>query len=81
MRIDHTGRPLSNEVSLRPVQDKGDKVPLRGCDAPRTRRKFLNLVEPAGYAMSAERTGFAARFPGRADQRPEFHQRLVERGT
>ncbi len=81
MRVHNSGRPLLNEKFSVALDDEGKK--RRAVAASRLPR-FGNSSDAVFFERDAEffdRTNQALRIARRANQRAEFHQRLVEMGA
>ena len=79
MRVHDSGRPLADKKMSVSLDDKGDKAPGRGGFAFAEVWQFFDAVFPEGDAEFFDRANPALRISRRANQRAEFHQRLVQK--
>jgi hypothetical protein len=78
VRVDDAGGSLANEKARVLVDDKGEETPRSGGRAAGAVREQMDDPFAAGDATGADRTVGAARVFGSANERAEFHERLVE---
>lgn len=81
MRVHHAGGSLADEEEAAFLGDEGNKAARRGADAPAEAGQFVDVVLLVCDAMFRDRTDPASGLPWRADERAEFHERLVELST
>ena len=79
MRVDDSGRSLTDEESAISLGDERDEMPV-GRFYPFTEiRQFFNAIFAEGNAEFSDRTNLALRLARRAYQRSEFHEGLVQK--
>ena len=81
MRVHHAGGSLADEEETAFLGDEGNEAARRGADAPAEAGEFMNPALAISDAVFRDRTDAAPGLSWRADERAEFHQRLVELGT
>lgn len=81
VRIYHSGRPLANQETSLLEDDKGREAPRAGLRPARRLREFPDAALTPGEAMLRDRADHTAGLARSADDRAQFHKRLVEVGA
>ena len=81
MRIDDSRRPLPDQKTSVLFGDKGYKTAGRGGLAFAEVGQLIDAIFPEGNTKLFNRANPALRISWRTNQRAEFHQRLVQKGT
>src|SRR5438067_6989662 len=79
--IDHTTRPLANQIKISGTDGKGDKVSDRLTRSGRARREIARSSLSIGRTAPSQGTRHTIGFARSADQRPEFHEGLIKMRT
>ena len=78
MGVHHAGGSLANEEEAAPLRnERNEPAPCSG-DAPAEAGQLTNTALSASDAVFRDGTNAAPGLSGRADERAQFHQRLVE---
>ena len=81
MRVEDPDWSLAHEPFAIALRDEGHESSESNGSAPGNVRKRLDAVGGASNTVAADRALFATRVSRRANQRAEFHERLVQCGT
>src|ERR1035437_453848 len=81
VRVHLASGSLADEEATAFLRDKRNESARRGADRPAAAGQFKYAALLISGAMLRDRTDAAPGFPGCADERAEFHERLVEMGA
>src|SRR5882762_2855329 len=78
MGVHHARGSLADEAAAIALGDERDETPGGGANPGSEIGQHLNLALPEGGAVGSQRTDDTTGLAWRADERAEFHQRLVK---